>query len=139
MDEMDTQVAEDLAALDVLSVASLVRTTMRAYVAVYRRRPAFVEIYLRGRTNVAVHRFGREHNAQTATMLHELAVDAGLADPALRPDVAVLAVEVGDRLFQLAYEHDAHGDQALVEEGIAMVTAYLERYATPAGLEGIRR
>ena len=56
MDEMDAQVAEDLAGLKVLSVESLVRTTMNAFVSVYRRRPAFVEIYLRGRTNQAVHR-----------------------------------------------------------------------------------
>ena len=29
------------------------------------------------------------------------------------------------------------GDLALVEEGIRMMTAYLEGYATPAGLEGV--
>ncbi|WP_395657397.1 TetR/AcrR family transcriptional regulator [Nocardioides sp.] len=139
MDEMDTQVAADLAAVEVLSVATLVRTTMAAYVAVYRRRPAFVEIYLRGRTNVAVHRFGREHNARTAALLRDLAIEAGLARPDLPLDVAVLAVEVGDRVFQLAYEHDDGGDQRLVEEGVAMVTAYLERYATPAGLAGVPR
>jgi AcrR family transcriptional regulator len=139
MDEMDTQVADDLAALEVLSVASLVRTTMGAYVAVYRRRPAFVEIYLRGRTNLAVHRFGREHNASTAKMLLEYAVGSGLARPDIDLEIATLAVEVGDRVFQLAYEHDDAGDQRLVEEGITMMTAYLERYATPAGLKGVRQ
>ena len=117
MDEMDTQVAEDLAGVELLSVATLVRTTMAAYVAVYRRRPAFVEIYLRGRTNAAVHRFGREHNVRTAQLPEDLAVDAGSARPDLSPQVAELAVEVGDRVFQLAYEHDEAGDQALVEEG----------------------
>ena len=139
MDEMDTQVAADLAALDALSMATLVSTTMAAYVEVYRRRPAFVEIYLRGRTNVAVHRFGREHNARTATMLRDFAVEAGLAEPDLSLDVAVLAVEVGDRVFQLAFERDAAGDPEVIEEGITMVTSYLERYATPAGLAGVRR
>ena len=139
MDEMDTQVAEDLAALPTLSVETLVRATMEAYVAVYRRRPAFVEIYLRGRTNAQVHQFGREHNARTAQMLLDLAVDSGLADTTLGLDVAVLAVEVGDRVFQLAYEHDDAGDRRLIDEGIAMMTSYLERYATPAGLTGIPR
>ncbi|WP_243058990.1 TetR/AcrR family transcriptional regulator [Nocardioides sp. SR21] len=139
MDEMDTQVAADLATLEMLSMWTLVRTTMSAYVEVYRRRPAFVEIYLRGRTNVAVHRFGREHNARTATMLREFAVEAGIAPPDLRPDVALLAVETGDRVFQLAYEHDRSGNRKIVEEGMVMVAAYLERYATPEGLRGIRR
>lgn len=139
MEEMDAQVAADLAEVEVLTVASLVRTTMSAFVTVYHRRPAFVEIYLRGRTNAAVHRFGREHNQRIAESLLALAVDAGLARPELTVPVAVLAVEVGDRVFQLAFEADRAGDPVLVEEGITLVTAYLERYATPEGLAGIRR
>ncbi len=139
MDEMDAQVADDLAAIEELSVATLVRTTMRAFVSVYHRRPAFVEIYLRGRTNLAVHRFGREHNARIAETLRAFALEAGLARADLPVPAALLAVEVGDRVFQLAFEDSLDGDEAMVEEGIALVTAYLERYATPAGLAGVRR
>jgi len=138
MEEMDAQVLEDLGRLEVLSVSSVVRTTMMAFVGVYHRRRAFVEIYLRGRTNAAVHQFGREHNARVAESLYAFAADAGLAGPELTPAMALLAVEVGDRVFQLAFEHDADGDPVLIEEGITMVTAYLERYATPEGLAGIR-
>ncbi len=139
MEEMDAQVAEDLAALEVLSVASLVRTTMMAFVSVYHRRRAFVEIYLRGRTNQAVDRFGREHNSRVAENLRAFAVDAGLAGEDLTAKIARLAVEVGDRIFQVAYAEDADGDPELIEEGIVLVTAYLERYATPAGIEGVRQ
>jgi AcrR family transcriptional regulator len=138
MDEMDAQVAEDLAALRVLSVASVVRTTMLAFVSVYHRRPAFVEIYLRGRTNQAVHQFGREHNRRVAENLRAFAVDAGLASDGLTAKIAHLAVEVGDRVFQLAFAEDVRGDDELVEEGIALVTSYLDRYATPQGRKGIR-
>ena len=134
MEEMDTQVAEDLGKLEVLSVAGLVRTTMLAFVSVYHRRRAFVEIYLRGRTNLAVHRFGREHNDRIAETLRAFAIERGLATEALTDAVAGLAIEVGDRIFQLAFEHDDNGDAVLIEEGIAMMTAYLQRYATPAGL-----
>ncbi len=138
MEEMDAQVAADLGRLEVLSVPTLVRTTMMAFVSVYRRRPAFVEIYLRGRTNQAVNRFGREHNARVAQDLRAFALDAGLALEELSPKVAELAVEVGDRVFQLAYAEDADGDRELIEEGIVLVTSYLERYATPEGRKGIR-
>lgn len=134
MAEMDDQVARDLRALDSLTVATVIDTAMRAFVAVYARRPAFVELYLRGRTNAALHAFGREHNARIADTLLGLAREAGLVEKSLTRRQAELAVEVGDRVFQLAYEHDAAGDPALVEEGIALVTAYLERFATPAGL-----
>ena len=139
MAEMDEQVVADLDRLDVLTVATLVRSVMESFVAVYHRRPAFVEIYLRGRSNAAVARFGREHNARVAAMLRDFAIDTGLARPDLPALAPELAVEIGDRVFQLAFEHDRRGDDVLVEEGIAMVTAYLERYATPAGLAGIRR
>lgn len=138
MAEMDEQVMTDLAALPELTVARLVRSVMQSFVRVYHRRRAFVVIYLRGRTNAAVHRFGREHNRRVATMLRDYAVDAGLAFPDMPPAAAELAVEIGDRVFQLAFEHSLAGDEFLIEEGIAMVTSYLERYATPAGLVGVR-
>jgi AcrR family transcriptional regulator len=135
-DEMDAEVATALADLEEhgsLTVASVVRATMEAFVRVYHRRRSFVEIYLRGRTNLAVHRYGREHNERIATSLREYAVAAGLVGDELTAERARLAVEVGDRIFQLAYEHDDVGDPDLVEEGIVLVTGYLERYATDAG------
>lgn len=132
MAEMDAQVAEDLGALERPTVAEMVATTMRAFVTVYHRRRAFVEIYLRGRSNAAVRHFGREHNRRVAQSLFDFALAAGLARPELTPAMALLAVEVGDRVFQLAFEHDPDGDPVLIEEGITMVTAYLERYTDPA-------
>jgi AcrR family transcriptional regulator len=136
-DEMDAEVATALADLEEsgsVTVASVVRATMEAFVRVYHRRRSFVEIYLRGRTNLAVHRYGREHNERIATSLREYAVAAGLVGDDLTLERARLAVEVGDRIFQLAFEHDDEGDPGLVEEGIVLVTGYLERYATPQGL-----
>ncbi len=129
MAEMDEQVLADLADLGAPTVAEVVRTVLASFVTVYDRRPAFVELYLRGRTNAAVAQFGREHNARVARLLRAYAVDAGLALPTLTDQVVELAVEVGDRVFQLAYEHRRDGDPALVAEGATMVTAYLERHA----------
>jgi Tetracyclin repressor-like, C-terminal domain len=136
-EEMDQQVQADLAGLESLSVASLVETTMRAYTKVYARRSDFVEIWLRGRTNAAVHEFGRRHNQRTARELRDFAIGAGLARPDLPPGAAELAVEIGDRVFQLAYESRADGDPFVVDEGISMVTAYLTTYATPEGVAGV--
>jgi AcrR family transcriptional regulator len=132
IEEMDHQVAHDLAALDTLDLRSLVATAMRAFVTVYHRRPAFVEIWLRGRTNAAISQVGRAHNKRIAADLFALAREHGLlADDAtlLR---AELAVEVGDRLFQLAFEDTLEGDPAVVEEGIDLVCRYLEPYARRA-------
>ena len=135
--EMDAQVAADLARLDVLSVASIVETTMRAFVKVYLRRPAFVVIWLRGRTNTAINEFCRAHNKRVAADLFRLARDAGLVRPGTRRVHAELAVEVGDRVFQLAFETRMRGDKVLITEGMELVRSYLERHATEAGIEGV--
>ncbi|MGZ4426903.1 MAG: TetR/AcrR family transcriptional regulator [Nocardioidaceae bacterium] len=137
VEEMDAQVAEDLGALKTLTVAGLVATTMRAFVKVYHRRPAFVTIYLRGRTNAAIQQFCRDHNRRVAGELRDFARGAGLVGTDTLPLHAELAVEVGDRIFQIAFETEAYGDPRVVDEGISLVTSYLERFATPAGLTGV--
>jgi AcrR family transcriptional regulator len=129
MAEMDEQVAEDVSRLERPTIAEFVRTVVTAFVTVYHRRPAFVEIYLRGRTNAAVSRFGRDHNTRIAESLRAYVLEQGLADQRLTPTVAMLAVEIGDRVFQLAFESDLAGDPELIEEGIVLMTSYLERYA----------
>lgn len=136
--EMDEQVRADLVKVRTLSIAAIVETTIRAYRKVYARRPEFVAIWLRGRTNAAIHEFGRQHNRGTAHDLREFAVSTGLARPDLPLAAVELAVELGDRVFQLAYETNDRGDDFIVTEGIAMVTAHLQRYATEAGIEGVK-
>ena len=137
MAEMDEQVAADLAALTTYSVRGIVETTMRAYVKVYHRRPAFMQIWLRGRTNAAIYDYGRDHNRRTAADLFAFVSDLGLIQPETPPQVAELAVEIGDRCFQLAFETSLRGDDFLIEQGMAMVTAYLERFTTPDGITGV--
>ncbi|GAB2780408.1 TetR family transcriptional regulator [Nocardioides salsibiostraticola] len=136
MAEMDEELIADVGALIAQhgrpTVEQFIRTALGAFVAVYDRRRAFVEIYLRGRTNVAVHEFGRQHNQRVAATLRAVAVDAGVVGPELTELAARLAVDIGDRVFQLAYEVDPGGDPALVEEGTCMLIAYLERYAASA-------
>jgi len=134
--EMDAQVEEDLGALTVLSVRSIVEATMHAFVKVYRRRPSFVVIWLRGRTNVAVQEFVRAHNRRMAQELFHIARSAGMVVEGSDGRYADLAVEVSDRIFQIAFESSLLGDQHVIEEGIALVTAYLETHATQAGIDG---
>lgn len=132
MAEMDDQVAEDLAGLPELTMASLVETSMRAFVKVYHRRPAFMQIWMRGRTNTAVYDYGRHHNKRITENLLAFAVDAGLVDRRGYSEAEVqaigeLAVELGDRAFQLAFERDPHGDEFLIDQAIELVTGYLGR------------
>lgn len=137
VEEMDAQVAADLGALDVLTMRALAETTMRAFVKVYHRRQSFVMIWLRGRTNPAIQEFCRSHNKRIAAELYEFATGAGLILEDRSVLHAEIAVEVGDRIFQLAFEDDLRGNEPIIEEGIELVCGYLERHASPAGLTGV--
>ena len=134
--DLRAQVAEDLAALTTLSVRSLVEATMRAFVKVYHRRPPFVVIWFRGRTNAAVAQYCREHNRRMALDLFHVARSAGMVVEGSDGLYAELAVEVADRVLQIAFEDSLAGDPHVIDEGIALVTAYLETHATPDGIAG---
>ncbi|KRB76246.1 hypothetical protein ASE01_14665 [Nocardioides sp. Root190] len=132
MAEMDDQVATDLGQLREITIATLVDTSMRAFVKVYHRRPAFMQIWMRGRTNSAVYDYGRHHNKRITENLLAFAADAGLVDQGDYTDaqllaIGELAVELGDRAFQLAFERDPRGDDFLIDQAIELVTGYLER------------
>lgn len=135
--ELDAQITEDLSELSMISVRSLVETTMQACAKVYRRRPAFVVIWLRGRSNVAVNELCRRHNQRVAAELFALARRAGMVTEPATGLHAELAYEVSDRLFQIAFERSFDGDRHVIDEGIAVVSSYLETHATPDGIAGV--
>ncbi|MGH3521050.1 MAG: TetR/AcrR family transcriptional regulator [Haloechinothrix sp.] len=136
--EMDKRLAHALGELEIVSLRGIVTATQEAFFEVYERRPAFVVIWFRGRTNAAVMSFCRAHNEQIATTLYDFALHAGLLKPGTDSLVAELAVEVGDRALELAFSRDPQGDQRVIDDGREMIIGYLERFATQAGLTGVR-
>jgi DNA-binding SARP family transcriptional activator len=90
---------------------------------------------MRGRTNSAIYDYGRRHNKRIAENLLAFGLDAGLIDADRFTDaeltaMAELAVEVGDRAFQLAFERDPRGDDFVVDQAIELVGGYLARIAS---------
>ena len=132
--EMDRRLAERLPGHG-STVRELVETTMATFVEVYLERPAFVVIWLRGQANPAIRAFGRAHNRQVAAALLDLARRLGLVEPGTPRLVAELAVEVGERVFQLAFEESLTGDPVVLAEGPTLVSRYLELYAPAARAE----
>lgn len=135
--EMDDAVANAIAQLRLVSIRTVVEATMRAFVEVYRQRPAFVVIWWRGRSNAAVLEFCRVHNRQIAATLFQFATEQGLVTDTADLELAELAVEVGDRVFEFAFADDIHGKQRIIDEGVELVTSYLQRHATSVGINGI--
>ncbi len=137
LEEMVVEVIDDLARLSMLSVRCLIETTMRSHIKVYQRRPAFVVIWMRGRTNPTINAFCRGHNRQIAHDVFDLARRAGMALESTTRLHAELAVEVSDRLLQIAFESSLQGDPVIIEEAIRVVYSYLETHATPKGVAGV--
>ena len=129
LESLDTLVRKNVEALSDLSLASIVRTTMQVFADAYRERPAFVAIWMRGRSNPTIREYAGQYNRRMAAQLHGMARKAGLFHDDVSVEVAEVAVEIGDRLFEWAFEADHNGLPSLLEEGIRAVTAYLELYA----------
>jgi AcrR family transcriptional regulator len=134
---MTEMVHAAVAGLRRLSVAGLVEASMGAFIEAYRQRPAFIEVWLRGRSNPAIKEYWLEHNRRLAAELFEHGRAMGLFNDGADACHAEIAIEVGDRLFEKAFEDDMDGDPLILAEACKVVTAYLELYASPAGREGV--
>lgn len=134
---MNELVRSSVGALTRLTVAGLVAASMDAFIESYRRRPAFIMIWLRGRTNTAIKEYCLEHNRRIAISLFDRAKALGLLTEDADVCHTEIAIEVGDRLFEKAFESDMEGDPLILAEARKLVTAYLELYASPAGLSGV--
>jgi AcrR family transcriptional regulator len=134
---MNELVHSRVAGLTRLSVASLVEAAMSAFVESYRSRPAFIVIWLRGRTNSAIREYCLAHNRRLALGLFEQGKALGLFTDEAQACHAEIAVELGDRLFEKAFESDMEGDPLILAEARKAVSAYLELYASAAGRRGM--
>jgi AcrR family transcriptional regulator len=134
---MDERIAAALQGLASYSVRSIVQTTVAAYRADYRQRPSYVVLWFQGRLSADIARFIRDRNELLADAFHRFATQRGLLRPDTDPIVIRLCFELADRFLEVAYRKDLAGDDRVVSEGVEMIIAHLERYATPAGIAGI--
>jgi AcrR family transcriptional regulator len=137
VDAMDERVADAVAALEHYSVQTLVQATVEAYVAGYKAHPSYVVLWFQGRVSSEIDAFVRERTVRLAAGFREFAIAAGLIEPDTSPLIFELAGEMIDAFLNVAYRDSRHGDQRIVTEGIAMLSDYMERHATPAGRTGI--
>jgi AcrR family transcriptional regulator len=136
---MDEQLASALGELETFSARTLVRTTVEAYVAGYRERPSYVLLWFQGRVSHDIDVFVRTRNRDLAARYHAFAIAAGIVRADTDPLVIQLVAEMIDSFLGVAYRDDIRGDERVVVEGIEMIVSYVERYATPQGIAGVRR
>ncbi len=134
---MDAHISTALSRLRVYSVRTIVETTVGAYRADYKRRPSYVVLWFQGRQSADIARFIRDRDELLADAFHRFGTELGLLRKDTDPIVIRLCFEIADRFLEAAYRQNIRGDDRVVDEGIEMIVSHIERYATPAGIEGI--
>ena len=138
LERIDAAVVAAVLALERVSVRSLARAVALAHMRHHQAHPEGVPVWFGGRMNAAVVERVRELDARLAASLRSATRGTGMLSGA--PDFsAELVVRLFDRMFEFVFlaERTAAEQETIVLTFVDIVASYLERFATPAGLEGI--
>lgn len=141
MREMDGQVADALMKLDVVTVCGVIEAFGRAHMRHHQQHPKAIVAWFGGRQSEAVSACVKQQDERIANWL----MTAFRAGDLLRQDtpdyVAQLMVRQFDRMFEFVFTVDrtAEEQEEIVEFFIDLVTSYVDRFATKAGMAGVPR
>jgi len=108
------------------SIAEFVQRELELHVAFYEQSPAFVRLWFGGRVSPPI---AEQLHARNRTLAHRagsLLIEAGIIDAGTPPEVFELAVELGDRVLELAFRQSLEADREVIERGRAAVVLFLE-------------
>ncbi|GAB2509185.1 TetR/AcrR family transcriptional regulator [Nocardia heshunensis] len=129
---LDRRMAEELAAVRVDSIAKAVDIFLDTHNAYYLEHPEFVVLYYQGRTrSPGLNADAQVHLDRMVDLIHAGLVGSGLLPPDTDRRILQIAVELGDRIFEMAYRANPTGDPAIITEGKLALTRYLEAHGQP--------
>ncbi|WP_328404157.1 TetR/AcrR family transcriptional regulator [Streptomyces sp. NBC_00390] len=131
LERLRASLSEDEAGWSPASLAELVGRELDSFVAYFQAHPNAARLWLDGRVSPTVRAEVLRSQRLTAERLHDLAVAAGLADPQTDPLVFVMAVELGDRILDLAFRERRDPDPDVIRHGRIALAAYLEAALRP--------
>lgn len=94
---------------EITSVEQLLNNEVDLHIAYYTEHPVVPRMWMGGRTSPAVTAYVRARMQTLAGRMHSLLVDAGLIPADTDPRAMLVAVEMGDRVLELAYRNNAEG------------------------------
>lgn len=126
--QRDADSAEALAGMSVDSIGDAVHQIFVCRRAHMRAHPHLVELFYSSR---AIGFLPDPHHSRAtcAALLHSRLVEWELLRAECDPLVVVLAVELGDRVLEMAHRAGPAGDGPVLAEGERALTAYLQSYA----------
>jgi AcrR family transcriptional regulator len=139
MERINLTVAEALFALEKISIRSVVETAMFAHLRHHQANPETAKAWFQSPRAKVVHEHVKRQDERMGTWLREVLAAANMLDENAPPIGEVLLVELGDRTFEWIFRQELserEQDEA-ISRFVDMVASYLERFATPAGRDGI--
>jgi len=111
------------------SIGDYVESMLEMFLSYHEENPLFVRLWFGGRVSPAVSAIAHAGNVALAERARERFLAAGWSEDDISPETALIVIEVGDRILDLAFRGGRRADRRIVAEGAAMLTAYLERLA----------
>jgi AcrR family transcriptional regulator len=138
LEQIDQAVVEAVLGLERVTVRSLTQAVALAHMRHHQAHPEGVPVWFGGRLNPAVLDRVRELDARLAASLRSATAAAGLLSgtPTFN---AELIVRLFDRMFEFVFlaARTPEDQETIVLTFVDIIATYLERFATPAGLDGV--
>lgn len=138
LDSIERAVEEALTGLERVTFRSMSEAVAIAHLRHHQAHPEGIPVWFGTRLNAAVHDSVRQLDARMASSLHAATRGAGFVQEGPHFG-AGLIVRLWDRTFEHIFriERSAAEQEAIVRDVVDMISSYMERFATPAGLEGV--
>ncbi len=136
--EIDKAVEAAVRGIERVTFRSMTRAVALAHLRHHQTHPQGVPLWFGSRLSAAVEDRVRQLDARLAASLHASTRGVGFMQDGPHFG-AGLIVRLFDRMFEHIFriERTAQEQEAIVLEVVDMISSYMERYATPAGLEGV--
>ncbi|WP_433663261.1 TetR/AcrR family transcriptional regulator [Nocardia sp. CA-128927] len=128
VEELDRKLAAELTTLRPDSIAAAIDAFMTIHHTHYLAHPQFVALYYGGRQSRGITADVHAHLNRLVDMCYSGLIGSGLLPHETDRRAIEVAVELGDRVFELAYRHGPDGSDWIIAEGTSALTRYLEAH-----------
>jgi hypothetical protein len=138
LEQIEDAVESAVLELDWVTFRSMTEAVAMAHLHHHQSHPEGVPAWFGTRLNAAVQDRVRQLDARMAASLHAATRGAGFIEEGPHFG-AGLIVRLWDRTFEHIFriERSTEEQDAIVQEVCDMIATFMERYTTPAGLDGV--
>jgi AcrR family transcriptional regulator len=138
LERIEESVTSALMALELVTFRSMAEAGALAHLRHHQAHPEGVPVWFGGRLNAAVVDRVQALEARIAASMRSAVAGTGITEGG--PEfISELHVRVFDRMFEFVFaaERTAEQQEEIVLTFVDIISTYMERFATPDGLEGV--